>query len=345
MWGKVRGHDRWAQIFDRLVQRNRLAHAYLFCGPAGIGKRMFAEELGKALLCEKRGEKLASCGTCPACLQVAARSHPDFVEVGRPEEKSELPIDIVREICQGYGLKSARGKGRIAIIDDADDLNEESSNCFLKTLEEPPPRSLLILVGESPDQQLATIRSRCQIVNFLPLADEEVRAILTEHDIKEPALLDRLVTFGHGSPGRALALSDESLWEFRRQFLDSLTKPHFNAVGQMRAWASFIGEAGKEPVLHRRRASLMIDLVIEFFRHVLAVQSGTAGSKFAAEDRNLARHVGLAIDVEATLAILDRLLLAAQHIERNVSVGLATEALLDAVSQQLRTEGRERIEK
>ncbi len=335
MWGRVRGHDRWADTFDRLVQRNRLAHAYLFCGPAGIGKRLFAEELGKAILCEKRGEKLAACGACPACLQVAARSHPDFVEVGRPEEKSELPIETVREICQGFGLKSARGKGRIAVIKDADDLNEESSNCFLKTLEEPPPRSLLILVGESPDQQLATIRSRCQVVNFLPLPDVDVRTILTEHEITEPATLDRLVMFGQGSPGRALALSDEALWEFRRQFLDSLARPPFDAVGQMRAWTAFIEEAGKEPILHRRRARLMIDLVLEFFRHVLAVQSGTVESRFSVEENTLAFEVGQAIDMDATLAILDRLLLAAQHIERNVSVGLATEALLDGLSQRL----------
>src|SRR5260370_953964 len=169
MWGKIVGHDRLARAFESLVNRDRLAHAYLFCGPAGVGKRMFAVELGKALLCERVDKKLAACGKCPSCLQVAAGSHPDFVISGRPEESNEVPIETIRELCQGFGLKSARGRGRIAILDDADDLNDASANCFLKTLEEPPPRSLLLLIGTSADRQLPTIRSRCQIVTFAPL--------------------------------------------------------------------------------------------------------------------------------------------------------------------------------
>ena len=202
MWGKIQGHDRMAQAFENLVQKGRLAHAYLFCGPAGIGKRMFADELGKALLCERAGEKLVACGQCPACLQVAAGSHPDFFCACRPEESLEVPIETIRELCSGFGLKSARGHGRIAILDDADDLNDASANCFLKTLEEPPPRSLLLLIGTSADRQLPTIRSRCQVVTFAPLADELVRGVLQEKGITDSAALDRLVRFGQGSPGR-----------------------------------------------------------------------------------------------------------------------------------------------
>ncbi|CAN5249907.1 hypothetical protein BH10PLA2_BH10PLA2_09190 [soil metagenome] len=335
MWGKVRGHDRLALSFDRLVQRDRLAHAYLFCGPEGVGKKLFAQELGKAILCENRGEKLVACGKCPGCIQVEAGSHPDYVTVGRPEDKNDLPIDTIREVCQGFGLKPARGRGRIAVINDADDLNEESSNCFLKTLEEPPPRSLLILVGAAPDQQLATIRSRCQVVTFPPLADEDVRAILLEHEIKEPAELDRLVRFGHGSPGRALALADESLWEFRRQFLAGLSQKGFDVIAQMKTWAEFIEIAGKEASLQRRRASLMIGLVIEFFRQVLIQHSGADGTGFAAEDFEAAERLAQIVSVEATLNVLDRLLLAAQHIQRNVGITLTIEAMLDALSQQL----------
>src|SRR4051794_40292154 len=131
MWGKVLGHDRPAQAFESLVARDRLAHAYFFCGPAGIGKRMFAVELGKSLLCERQDKRFEACGRCSSCIQVAAGSHPDFVIAGRPEERNELPIETIRELCQGFGLKSARGRGRIAILDDADDLNDESANCFL----------------------------------------------------------------------------------------------------------------------------------------------------------------------------------------------------------------------
>jgi DNA polymerase-3 subunit delta' len=335
MWGKVRGHDRLAMSFDRLVQRDRLAHAYLFCGPEGVGKKLFAQELGKALLCENRGGQLAACGNCPGCVQVEAGSHPDYVSVGRPEDKNELPINTIREVCQGFGLKAARGRGRVAVINDADDLNEESSNCFLKTLEEPPPQSLLILVGASPDQQLATIRSRCQVVNFHPLSDDDVRAILLEHAVKDPATLERLVKFGHGSPGRALALADEALWEFRRQFLAGLSQRGFDVVGQMKTWAEFIEGAGKESSLQRRRASLMIGLVIEFFRQVMTLQSGADATDFAAEDYAAAQRVAQLVSVDVALILLDRLLLAAQQIDRNVGITLTVEAMLDALSHHL----------
>jgi DNA polymerase-3 subunit delta' len=331
-WNKILGHDRLVQIFDRLVARGRLAHAYLFCGPAGVGKRLFARELGKALLCENAGEKLQACGHCPACLQVEAGSHPDFVVAGRPEESNDVPIDTIRELCQGFGLKSARGRGRIAILDDADDLSDISANCFLKTLEEPPPRSLLLLIGTSADRQLPTIRSRCQIVTFAPLGDEQMRAILQKNGITEPAALDRLVRFSQGSPGRALALADDALWEFRKQFLGSLGRGTFDAVGQMRAWMHFINEAGKESAPQRRRAAMLLDLVIEFFRQVLILGSDDSDP----DETALARRLATALSTETTLAILERLLLASQQIDRKVQIVLVVEAMLDALAHLLR---------
>src|SRR3712207_5042950 len=100
-WSSVRGHDRLIDAFARVVRRGRLAHAYLFVGPDGVGKRRFARELAKSLLCEARSDAdpLAACGRCDACLLVDAGTHPDFFEVGRPEEKNELPIEVMKELC------------------------------------------------------------------------------------------------------------------------------------------------------------------------------------------------------------------------------------------------------
>jgi DNA polymerase-3 subunit delta' len=335
MWGKVQGHDRLAQSFGSLVARDRLAHAYLFCGPAGVGKRLFAVELGKTLLCERRDAKFEACGRCPSCLQVAAGSHPDFVIAARPEERNELPVEIIRELCQGFGLKSARGRGRIAILDDADDLNEESANCFLKTLEEPPPRSLLLLIGASADRQLPTIRSRCQIVTFGPLGNEAMRTILVDHGITEPRLQDRLARFGEGSPGRALALADDALWEFRRRFLESLAQRPFDAIGQMRAWMEFIEDAGKESAPQRRRTSLILGLVIDFFRQVLVFGSEGEQNKVDGEDQALLEYLATALSAETILTILERLLLAVQQVDRRVSTVLIVESMLDALAQEL----------
>src|SRR5439155_18991269 len=185
------------ESFRRAVQRGRLAHAYLFTGPAGVGKRLFAVELAKALLCEGRPDddasRLEACDRCPACVQVEAGTHPDFFRAVRPPDKHEFPIDLMRELCQAFALKSSRGRGKIVLLDDADDLNQQSANCFLKTLEEPPPRSVLILIGSSADRQLPTIVSRCQVVRFAPLAQGLVTDLLRAQGVDDPTLLARLV--------------------------------------------------------------------------------------------------------------------------------------------------------
>ena len=129
------------------------------------------------------------------------------------------------------------------------------------------------------------------------------------------------------------------LWEFRRQFLASLEESTFDAVGQMRAWVHFIEEAGKESAAQRRRASMLLGLVIEFFRHVLIVGSDATGSGSEPEEEALARRLANALPVETTLAILERLLQAAQQIDRRVQIILVVEAMLDALSHQLREPG------
>src|SRR5215510_8003585 len=163
-WSEIQGHERWVELFREAVRRGRLGHAYLFVGPAGVGKRMFAMELAKALLCERNDlGQLDACGQCESCTLVEARTHPDFFRLGRPwidptdqgeRERNELPIALMQELCASFGLKSSRGRGKVAVIDDADDFNQESAYCFLQTLEEPPRRSVFILIGTTLEGQL-----------------------------------------------------------------------------------------------------------------------------------------------------------------------------------------------
>src|SRR5205085_9524296 len=96
-WQRVRGHDLLAKSFAEVVRRGRLGHAYLFVGPAGVGKHLFARELAKALLCENPAGKFDACDTCPACQQVEAGTHPDLILPSRPDDKVELPIATIRE--------------------------------------------------------------------------------------------------------------------------------------------------------------------------------------------------------------------------------------------------------
>ncbi len=336
-WERVRGHDALVRAFARAVQRGRLAHAYLFTGPPGVGKRLFAAELAKALLCENPpASRFDSCDRCPACVQIEAGTHPDYFQAGLPPDKHEWPIELMRELLRAFALKPARGKGKVAVLDDADDFNEESANAFLKTLEEPPPRSVLILVGTSPDRQLPTILSRCQVVRFAPLPEAVVADLLRAQGVDDAALVGRLARLSGGSPGQARALADPALWDFRRTFLQKLSTPPVDSVGLAKAWNEFVEEAGKESAAQRQRATLVLRLVIDFLNDALRLQTGGTPLLTEPDDVRALESLAKRVDVDRTLAILERCLQGDEQIDRRAQLTLILEALTDELGEKLR---------
>jgi DNA polymerase-3 subunit delta' len=322
------------RAFEQVLGRGRLAHAYLFVGPPGIGKRLFADELARALLCEHRTEaRLNACDRCPSCVQVDAGTHPDYFAVTRPEDALDLPIETVRELCRHFALKSARGRGKVAILDDADDLNEAAANCFLKTLEEPPPGSLLILIGTSADRQLTTIQSRCQVVRFQPLPEATVADLLRKQGIEDEKLLHRLVRLSDGSPGQALALADPALWDFRKKLLDGLTRQPSDLVALAQEWTHFVEEAGKESAAQRQRAALVVELLVDFLRDTLSVAVGGKPRLDDTEDLRMMRTLAERADPDKLLDLLERTLEADFQIDRRVQLVLILESLVDALGQ------------
>jgi DNA polymerase-3 subunit delta' len=338
-WQRIRGHDVIVAAFTRAVERGRLAHAYLFVGPTGVGKRLFAGELAKALLCEKIDGRLEACDQCPACHLVEAGTHPDFFTAARPPDKPNLPIDLIRELCRGFSLKSARGKGKVAILDDADDLDDPitgnaAANCFLKTLEEPPPRSVFILVGNSIDRQLPTILSRCLAVRFRPLAPEQVDTILRENDIEETRR-PQLIRLSNGSPGQALALSDVELWKFRETMLHALAAPGFDSVALGRDWREFVEQAGKESALQRSRAALALRMLVELLDDAMRLSVGQRARVSDASELRVLESLAHRTGLEKLMAMLERCLDGDAHIDRRVQLVLVLEALTDALEQKL----------
>jgi DNA polymerase-3 subunit delta' len=333
-WQRVKGHDSQVKQFELARERGRLAHAYLFTGPPGVGKRLFAIELAKALLCE-RTDKLEACDRCEACHLVDAGTHPDFFTLARAEEAHEISIEDMRELCRNFTLKSARGRHKIALVDDADELNEESANCFLKTLEEPPPGSVFLLIGTSVDRQLPTIVSRCQLVRFAPLPESLVLEVLREHEVAEPSLLPKIVKLTGGSPGQALALADPALWQFRRKLLDRLFRPRPDTPELAKEWMQFNEDAGKESASQRRRASLVLRLLMEFLDDALAVMLRAPPRALDTDDQRLLNQLNQRVTAEQILLMLDRCLEADRHIDRYVQLVLAIEGLLDALGQVL----------
>jgi len=201
----VRGHERACAALRGAVTAGRLPHALLFAGPDGVGKRSVALALAAWAQCEVGGDD--ACGNCAACRQVAAGTHPDVHVVGVPQGKKEIGVERARDVKRFVQLKPLRDRFKLAVIDDAHMLTVAAQNALLKTLEEPPDRSCLLLVANNPDALLPTVRSRCQRVPFAPLSRAAVVAVLTERLGLAAAVAERLAAVAEGSPGRALVLS------------------------------------------------------------------------------------------------------------------------------------------
>jgi DNA polymerase-3 subunit delta' len=314
----------------RNLTQGRLPHAFLFVGQEGVGKNTFARRFAQGLLCERRREiDLDPCGACPPCLQVEAGTHPDLLYVVKPEDKHELPISVIRELCLELGLKPMRGSRRIAIVDDADDLSEEAANAFLKTLEEPPPGSVLILIGTSAEIQLDTIVSRCRVVRFDPLPEAELAAVLLEHGLAGDAReASRLAKVGEGSLGRARGLANIDLETFRRSLIDELSdRRGFDAAALARRIETFVKEAGKESVAQRDRASLLIGELARLFRSVLWQTAGLAPPSPDPADRRAVAELAKRLEPEDVFVLADRCLEADYQVRRKAYMPLILDAL------------------
>ncbi|MDE2506792.1 MAG: DNA polymerase III subunit delta' [Planctomycetota bacterium] len=337
-WQSIRGHDRVVEELRANLRHGRLPHAFLFVGPEGIGKRTFALALARALLCERNDpDALDPCGRCESCVYCDAGTHPDVNIVSKPAEKHELPIQVIRALCDDLSLKPVRGARKFAIVDDADDLNEEAANAFLKTLEEPPAGSVLILIGQSTDTQLDTVISRCRVVRFEPLTDDDVAAILLEHkqaESREQAL--RLARRGEGSVTRALGFVDPAFEVFRRDLFDLLAAPEgFDPVVLASRMHEFIKDAGKESVAQRARARLIFGEAARFFRSVLWQTAGLEPPSHDAGDRAAIAALAARLEPETVFLLADRCLEGDRHIERRAHVPLVLDAWSHDVAKSL----------
>lgn len=340
-WQEIHGHDQVVEQFRRAMQNGRLASTFLFVGPGGIGKRKFALKLAQTLLCEgSPAADFEACGHCPACQQVAAMSHPDLELVAKPKDRSFIPVESfigdrehrMREgLCHSIALKPYRGGRKIAIIDDADFLNQEGANCLLKTLEEPPPKSILILIGTSEQKQLPTIRSRCQIIRFQPLAEPLVAELLVSAGmVSDPDEAARLAAQAGGSLQRAMEMSDDGLDDFRKSFYAELSRPDFDAQALAKTVGQFVDAAGKDAAPRRERMLQIMGLAAAFYRQLMRSKSGIA----AAADSLLQQAVDDCLrdfpgDAETAADCLERCLDAQAHVAANANQATLLECWLD----------------
>src|SRR5574341_1215304 len=221
-FAKLIGNQRNKEILQRLLGRGRLNSTLIFAGPDGVGKRQFALTLAKAANCRKApapSYALDSCDECPVCRRIDAGTYGD-VTVIRPDGQF-IKIAQTRELAEEVYTRPREGRQRFFIIDEADRLREEAANSLLKTLEEPPPTSTLILLTARPDALLLTIRSRAQRLNFAALSVAEMEKFLAENyprPASDTALLARIT---QGRIGQATAF-DLSVYRQERRTLIEL---------------------------------------------------------------------------------------------------------------------------
>lgn len=199
--------------------RNRLPHAILIHAAPGLGGEPLASWIAAFVLCETRAE--APCGRCPACKLHSAGNHPDLLWVTREEEARQLQIDQIRALCDRFALKSYRGGYKVAIVAPADLMTANAANALLKTLEEPPPQSLLILCSARPSRLPATIVSRCQRLT-IPTPPRELA--LTWLSSQAPADWSRVLEFAAGAPLRALELRANAFEELDQEMTQALKR-------------------------------------------------------------------------------------------------------------------------
>ena len=326
MWRGILGHDEVVERFRRTLRAGRLASTYLFVGPEGVGKRRFALELAKTMLCPAAdAAALEPCGRCESCRLFDAGTHPDLELVGLLPGKSELAIaQFIGDgehrnqegLCHRIALRPFLGGRRAAIIDDADHFNQASANCLLKTLEEPPPHSLLILLGTSLGRQLPTIRSRAQIVHFRPLSPAELKQVLLAEQIAtdEPTAA-RLAEASDGSVARARELADAELWQFRAALVERLARPAWDVLSAEKAVLDFVQAAGTEASLRRDRLRTVIGFMLEFYRGQM--KQGAGSMELGAKN----------------LRALDACLEAVEQVDRNANQALVVSHWLGQLAE------------
>jgi DNA polymerase-3 subunit delta' len=286
-WANFLGHQRQRKWFSNAIANNKLASTFLLVGPNGVGKRTFAKLVAKSLLCTQTNPKeLSFCNTCETCVQIESQTHPDFLYLQREKDKSVIALDQLigtkearmREgFCYELRIRPYSGRRKIGIIDDADTLEEETSNCLLKTLEEPPPGAVIFLLGTSEKRQISTIRSRSQIVRFSPLATADIEELILRNNyVEDPGIARQLAKRSGGSIQYAQELNDPSLMEFRNQIQSFLTQRPLEFIAMTKAITEHLNNSTREGQPRRDRLNWCFDEVIDAIRNSIWIQMGVS---------------------------------------------------------------------
>jgi len=316
------GHSQVRAWLRNVAATGRLSGGYLFLGPEGIGKRGIALEFAAALRCLKPRSGWA-CGECNECVRISHGNHPNVRQFAKPEDSRDLPVELVREICDEASLRRLEPGRRVFIVDDADRFNESSANAFLKTLEEPPQELTFVLLAANSAQMLATIVSRCQSVRFSPLTQGELsQAVAGFEGLPSGEERDLLLRVAQGSPGRLMRMLELDALKLAEDFLAATIRDPFKASETLGAALAkgVSADAGTEALRERLRDVLAVISAVLRERMVSALGiTGVASLGRAVNDE--------AASADALVAALNRLETLRERIDGNANLKLACDVL------------------
>lgn len=216
-------HQNQWQLISSAITGNKLHHALLLTGPEGIGLGQFTNLLTSALLCHRPDADGFMCGECKSCILFKAGNHPDLMLLEPEEAGKQLKVELVRDLVVFMQLTNQYGRKKLAVIDPADAMNRSAANSLLKTLEEPPQDTLIILISHQPSLLPVTIRSRCQRINFSPSYTGQTITWLEKHVSGTKPDIQDMLEIARGAPLKVLDMLDQDPAGRRESLLQDLT--------------------------------------------------------------------------------------------------------------------------
>lgn len=367
VWDDLVGQDQAARYLRAAAESGRFSHAYLFVGPPGAGKKTAARAFACALYCEDHG-----CGGCPTCYRIRHGHHPD-VHIIAPEGAATYRVEQVREIIHDTNLAPIEGPHKVYIVEDAGSFNDASANAFLKTLEEPPADTVLILLAHSFDAVQPTIVSRCQVVRFRRLAPELAIGLLAEQTGAErPDAVAALAAAG-GVVARARAflestsrraarttilatlsrlatMDDLDVLDAARDLLAAVRAPlddvKAGQAAELKEREEFLGKTSTRLIEDRHKRELtsaeregiaeVLNVAESWLRDCLVLSEGAPDLVLNADATDAMEPVAAVITPAAASTALAAVKEARRRISYNVSPQLAVEAMLFEIREVLR---------
>ena len=314
----ILGQNKAVTLITRAIESGRLAHAYLFAGPDGVGKTTLALEAAALLLC-RNPVAGGACQVCPSCQKLRTGNHPDLLRL-KPDGAT-IKIDQIRSLKRALTYPPFESRLRVVVLEETQAMRREAANSLLKLLEEPPPDNLLILIGNTAGSLLDTIISRCQLIPFTALSGETTTAIIqTKKPELSPADAQALAALADGCPGQALALDAESVLAFYRRLLAALLTGSNNQASSIETALQLAMELAQ----YREGLDTLFNLLRLFFKNAMHAVMTSPGSTLTPELLQARERWNLT-QLSAKMAAID---LMEQALARNCNRTLAGEVLL-----------------